>query len=86
MSPAAGHVTTHPSEMVSIIFQLTDDAFPPHHPTAAVAPQMQCVVLTGTPILEKKSTVNMAPIEMQKLRAGEWYVILWPSTRMILCP
>ena len=42
-------------------------------PTPVVAPVMQWVVDTGTPIFDAIMTVSIAPISIQKPREGDWF-------------
>jgi hypothetical protein len=51
--------------------QLTADTSPPHKPTAAVAPQMQWVVDTGTPSFEKVSTCTTMIVVKKSVDAAE---------------
>ncbi len=61
-------VTIQPKKIVANIFQSTAFLLPATHPTAAVAPQMQWVVLTGMPNLEKRSTCTCVAFYSQALR------------------
>lgn len=59
---------------------------PLHRPTPTVAPVMHCVVLTGSASLVAMMIVTAAPSSIEKPRAGECRVILFPSARMMLYP
>lgn len=66
--------------------QLIVRQVPLHRPTPTVAPVMHCVVLTGSASLVAMIIVTAAPSSMEKPRAGECRVILFPSARMMLYP
>merc|ERR1711963_181249 len=86
IEPAMGIVMIQEKTKRPTRCQLTALKVPLQRPTPTVAPVIHMDVETGRAYCEKSRTVIAAPISMEQPRDGEWYVILFPMTIIILYP